>query len=222
MLVTNFGVFVAFSIFLFNQYLIYGAFSLRPYGVLPELFIINLYLSSRENRTLWFALLHGYVIFLTCINHAYGPMMAFLPWIYFSKQRSLEFYFLCVLSLAAWAYYASYNTFGMAPNAVQSIIDPFLYFKKQDLFEDVLKSIFCTSIITTAILPFVLLRGFFGETKNWWFLILLVLVPLTAIILIDIKTHYIIHPRQYVWILPAVGLWCGIICEKGRIKDVRT
>lgn len=214
-LITTFGAFVAFSMILFNQYLIYAAFSLRPYGVLPELFIFNLYLASRENKSFWFSIFHGYVVFLTCINHAYGPMMALLPVLYFRKQRGHEFYFLCGLSLAAWAYYASYSNFGIHPNSVQSVLSPFLYIKQENLFEFILQSLFCTSVITTATAPFVLMRAFRDGDSKWWFLITMVLIPLAAIVLIDIKTHYIIHPRQYVWIIPALGLWCGMLTEKG-------
>ncbi len=218
-LVTNFGIFVAFSIFFFNQYLVYAAFSLRPYGILPELFIINIYMASRKDKTLWFDIGHGTVIFLTCINHAYGPLMSFLPILYFKKPRCLEFYPLILVALIAWVYYASYSNFGMNPNTIQSVLDPFKYIKQENLFEFIFQSLFCTSVITTAILPFILMKSFDPNTgllgKKWGFLITLVLIPLIAIILIDLKTHYIIHPRQYVWILPALGLWCGMLIEKG-------
>ncbi len=218
---TSLGWIVAFSILLFNNHAIYHAFSLRPYGILTELAIINLWFCGSFNSERWFRITHGIVIFVTCIYHAYGPLIALLPLLgywHMKKFSSNEVIAGCVLGLSGWIWYAAYNTFGMHPNGVQSIVDTFQFITKADFLNKILESFF-GGVIVLSCLPFVL----WGITKITglqlrWFLVM-ILLPLTLIILVDIKTQYWIHPRQYIWLLPALALWCGALAERAARND---
>lgn len=204
------GIFTAALIYTFNPTLIYHSFSLRPYGILPELAIINIFLASRGKQTL----LHGAVIFLTCVYHAYGILIAFLPMIFFRNKRDSNIVLFIIPAIVMWAYYASYNTFGMTPNKVQSVVDTFQFITKENFLNGILDTLFAGSILTLAVLPFIVKGSTAAVKKDWMFLLMLVIIPLILIIMIDIKTSYWIHPRQYCWIVPALALWCGMMADK--------
>lgn len=214
LLKTTLGYFTAFIVFTFNSTLIYHSFSLRPYGILPELAIINLFLATRENQGLKFAMFHGAVIFFTCISHAYGILIAFLPMIYFWWKRHQNIVFWIVPALILWAYYASYNTFGMTPNKAQSVVNTFQFITKENFLNGILDTVFSGSVLTIAALALVIKGAVSAPRRDWMFLLALVIIPLTLIILVDIKTSYWIHPRQYCWIIPALALWCGRMADK--------
>lgn len=205
----------ALSIWLFNTWIVYYSFSLRPYGLLPELAIFNLYLASRIKQRGT----HGWVIFFTCIYHAYGPLIAFLPLMIFNQKRPIYFWIVVALSFLAWSYYASYSNFGMEANSAQSMLDPFGYLVPTKFFAMLMESLFTPFILTAFALPFIMLGMMRMGESQIWFLFILVIVPLISIIGIDIKTHYIIYPRQYVWICPALGLWCGMMVNNSIIQN---
>ncbi len=213
---------IAFSLLLFNVNLIYHAVSLRPYGILTELAIIHLWFCGSFRNERWFRITHAVAIFLTCIYHAYGPLIAILPLFGYYKMRkfsSNEVLVGILLGLSGWIYYAAYNTFGMTPNHVQSIANPFQFITKENFLGGILETIFGGSLITLACVPFVLL----GITKITWpqvrFFLVMILLPLALIILVDIKTQYWIHPRQYIWLLPAIAFLCGDLAESGVRND---
>ena len=206
------GIVLAMAVYGFNFQLVYHAFELRPYSVLPVLAILNFWLARRYGG--WrLNVCHGFVILFTCIYHAYGPLVAFLPLLYIQKSYNLEFrriWFVVIPALVLWAYYASYNTFGMTANKVQSVVDTFQYFPKVKFFENVLLNLSGGSLIFYALVPllaFSFIRGL--SSDDWMFLIALIIVPLALICLIDIKTHYWIHPRQFVWVIPFFAVFCG-------------
>lgn len=211
---TVLGILTATVIYAFNSTLIYHSFSLRPYGILPELAIINIWMSNRGSNGLKLSLLHGAVIFFTCIYHAYGILIAFLPIIFFQNKRHPNIIWFIVPAIVMWAYYASYNTFGMTPNKVQSVVDTFQFITKENFLNGILDSLFAGSLLTLAALPFVIKGACKMDYRDGVFLMLMVIIPLTLIILIDIKTSYWIHPRQYCWIIPALAIWCGKMADR--------
>lgn len=215
---TPFGYAVAFALLLFNSHLIYHAFSLRPYGILTELAIINLFLASKDAKKPWFSGLHGAVVLFTCVYHAYGPLIAFLPILANRRARGREFNWFVLAAIFAWVYYATYNTFGMAPNKVQSVVNTFQFITKENFLNGVVDSIFTGSLITVATLPFVLLGLPAMSRRQLAFLLLFIVLPMLAIMLVDIKTQYWIHPRQYLWCMPAIALWAGMVVENEHIK----
>ncbi len=152
---------------------------------------------------------HGSVILFTCVYHAYGPMIAFLP-LFFYKRPASWFLLTIPAGIALWAFYAWYSHFGLSPNTVQSQVDTFQYFPKVKFFENLLLNLSGGSLIFYMIVPllaFSFIRGLGSD--DLMFLILLIVVPLTLICLIDIKTHYWIHPRQFVWVIPFFAVFCG-------------
>ena len=216
---TTLGFIVAFLMISLNATLIYHSFSLRPYGILPELAIINLYLSSRKNNEKNFSLFHGTIILFTCIYHAYGILIAFLPLIFFKPQRHENIILVNVAAVIMWVYYASYNTFGVTPNHVQSVVDPFQFITKENFLNGIIDALFSGSLLTVASLTLVMIGAARADHSEILFLLILVLLPLTLIILVDIKTSYWIHPRQFCWIIPALAIWCGKMADKCSIPD---
>jgi hypothetical protein len=200
------GICAAFSILCFNPVLIYHAFMLRPYGILPELAIINLYLGSRYNNSFWFNFLYGLVIVFTCVNHAYGILIAGLPLFMTTSLRPKQVYFWSLIAMICWVHYASYNTFGIHPNAVQSVVDPFKFTTRVNFFYNLSFPFIAGS---SAFLPFVLLALPRAGAKRFFWLLGMLGIPLLLIILIDIKTSYWILPRQYCWLFPYFAFWSG-------------
>lgn len=217
MLNTTLAITIAFVLFMFNGHLIYHAFSLRPYGILPELAIINLFFASRAGWGNWHTSLHRWtyatVIFFTCIYHAYGPLIAFLPLWFFRKTRPAEVLWACLAGTCMWIYYAAYNHMGMTPNKVQSVVDSFQFIHKESFLTSIADSIFGGNVLTLAIVPFVLIGLQYLDKRLLVFGILMIVLPMALIMAIDIKTQYWIHPRQWTWVIPAIALWCGMITE---------
>ena len=194
---------IAMWLYCFNPHLIYHAFDMRPYSVLPTLALLNWWLASRKDGDGW----HLTVVFLTCIYHAYGVLIALLPLMYWQSLRRPCFWFGCILSFMAWAYYASYNIFGWSPNAHQAIVDTFEYFPKDGFMLNMVRNL--TGGLAFYILtPLVFLACIMGRV-NWRLLVLMVVVPIALICLVDIKTSYWIHPRQWVWVVPFWGMFCA-------------
>lgn len=205
--VGEFGIILCFIVYSFNSLLISHACELRPYGILPELALLNLWLATRKES--WWQV--GVIIF-TCIYHAYGILIAFLPLILF--PRPFKFWLKCLPALIIWGFYASYNSFGIHANSVQAVVDPFQFMKFNGLLGNVFLQLFGGAILLLTVLPFII-RGFMYMTSDHlvWFS-WMIFVPLVLIILVDIKTQYWIHPRQFVWIVPYLALWVGMIADQ--------
>ncbi len=200
------GTVLAMAMYGFNFQLVYHAFEARPYSVLPVLAVLNLWLSKRNHTFLGWTL-HVCAIFFTCVYHAYGPMIAFLPCFFAADKR---IFFTVPAALCLWAYYASYSTFGMTPNGVQSVVGLFQYFPKQKFFENLMVNLSGGSLIFYALVPLLACTLVKGWTKNeWWFFSLLVALPILLIFLVDWKTRYCFHPRQFVWVVPFFVVFCG-------------
>lgn len=219
---TTLGFVIAFSLFMFNGHMIYHAFSLRPYGILPELAIINLFLAMHTSKKEYFFILQGCVIFFTCIYHAYGILIALLPILYFRRERYRDLLWFILPAIAVWVYYASYSTFGLAPNKVQSVVDTFQFIKKENFLPGIVDAFFGTSILTAAIIPLVLIGLNYIKKTHIYFFMTFILLPLALIIAVDIKTQYWIHPRQFIWIIPAFALWCGMLTERIFKNEAQT
>ncbi|MEK7140317.1 MAG: hypothetical protein AAB815_00875 [Patescibacteria group bacterium] len=203
------GVVLALAIYGFNFQLVYHAFELRPYSVLPVLVILNFWLATRRGG--WrLDVCYGLVILFTCVYHAYGVMIAFLPLFFMNSSRRWWILSVVPFALAAWVYYAVYSHFGLSPNTAQSQVDTFQYFPKVKFFENLLLNLSGGSLIFYMIVPllaFSFIRGIGSD--DLMFLILLIIVPLALICLVDIKTHYWFHPRQFIWVIPFFAVFCG-------------
>lgn len=201
---------VGMMMYAFNNQLVYHAFEMRPYAVLPELAIFNFllcHLAFKNSKGYW--ILYSLLFFFTCIYHAYGVLIAGLPFIYYlfkqapCRDRCFKaFIGVVVASLGAWAYYASFNTFGVTPNANQAVVDPFQYMPVKNFFTNMFSQLTGGGLLMTAIAPVLLIRAFKMGKSDWLFLGVLVVLPITLICLVDLKTSYWIHPRQYLWVIP--------------------
>ena len=210
------GILIATLIFTFHPNLIAHGIEFRPYGILPELAIFNLLLSSLdiENIKKWRVFLYCPLIFFTFVYHAYGILIAGLPilWWYIQSGRMPRIpkiiIITFVLSFLAWAYYASFNSFGITPNHIQSKVDPFAYMPLDILPEKIISILFGHMLFYIVLAPIVLLC-LIKYKRNILFLSLLIVLPIVMIIIVDLKTSYWIHPRQWIWVIPFFAIFVG-------------
>ncbi len=196
---------IALAVFSWNFQVVYHAFEIRPYSVLPNLAIFNLFLAGKKG--LWYFLSVSLILF-TCTYHAYGILIAGLPLLYYMIEERKIDWILCgtmFLGGLGWMYFASYNTFGITPNSVQSVVDPFQYAPKVKFFENLLVNLTGGSLLFY-LSPLLLLRW---KKLDWLSLGLMIALPLLLIFAVDLKTSYWIHPRQYVWVIPFFAMWYG-------------
>lgn len=214
------GRIVAFLLLAFNNTLIFHAFGFRPYAVLPTLAIANLLLASYflRKRTILNSIVYSLLFFFTCIYHAYGILIAGLPLLFIcilGKQFNLKWFFIPVgLSILAWAYYASHNTFGVTPNTMQSQVEPFRFLPKHQFWQINISLFFGNNLLSIGLWPFVLI-GLMKMKKDFaLFFFLMIMLPLVLICLVDIKTHYWILQRQYIWLMPWFAVFVGKLIER--------
>ena len=199
---------VGFCVYVFNPHLIYHAFDMRPYSVLPILAILS-YMSAKDG---WKPLLCNVLCLLCCLYHAYGLLIFILPCIYY-KRWSWFF----TVGIVVWCYYASFNMFGWSPNVHQAIVSPFQYFKPSGLAY--VQSFLGSGLLYTGLVPLIFLYVLHWRV-NWPFLTVMVVLPLVLIALVDLKTSYWIHPRQWVWVMPWFGLWVGdCLYQLSKMKE---
>lgn len=227
------GKIIAFILFSFNSTLIYHALGFRPYAVLPTLAMANLYFLYLflKNKNILTYLFYILTIFFTCIYHAYGILLVGFPIIFccglvkIAKTDTTKTFitfikFLgipLILSVLAWAYYASYNTFGMTPNAMQSKVDPFQFIPQKILFQTTVTFLFGNGILTMIFFPVVVVASFMSKRfSDFLFVFLFVLSPLLLIFAIDIKSSYWILQRQYIWVMPFFAIFTGMMIDRLR------
>ena len=202
---------VGFCIYCFNPHLVYHAFDMRPYSVLPILALLNFWLCHRRG----FERTHFIVVVLTCMYHAYGPMIAFLP-LFFCPGRSVKWWTCIFVGLAVWGYYASFSSFGMTANNVQAVVSPYKYFKPS--LDSYLTSFVGNGWLYAVTVPLVAL-GMLKRRVNWAFLACMIVLPLCLIGMVDIKTSYWIHPRQWVWVVPFFSVWVSRVINDYIAKE---
>lgn len=216
-----FGI-LGMMMYAFNFQLIYHALAFRPYGVLPELAIFNFLLCSAcfEKGKAWLWVPYSTLFFITCIYHAYGILIAGLPLLYCMiegrhyKHPILPIMPVILVSFSCWVYYASFNTFGWTPNAAQGQVDTFQYMSKTGFFNNLFLQLTGGGLIMYALCPILLFRAFRFEQEDWLYLGILILLPLTLIFLVSIKSHAWILPRYFIWVIPFFIMFCVAEVEK--------
>lgn len=203
----------AWAIFMLNSPIIYHSFSLRPYGILPELSILNIWFCINSRKDNLFSATHAVLLFFTCIYHAYGLLIALLPFIYFRPERPRYFFYVTIGSILIWAHYAVFSNFGIIPNKVQTVMNAFSYMPANDFLNSLIQSLF-TGAIGIAILSITILSSVFSRIPEIKFFFWFIILPIALIIAVDIKTSYGIHPRQWVWVIPSLALWSGMVIER--------
>jgi hypothetical protein len=200
--------------------LVYHAFEMRPYAVLPELAILTYFLcdSYFKKQNLFKFIVLGGLIFFTCIYHAYGILIAGLPILYCVikyKKWSWAVGTVFLISAVAWSYYASYSLFGMTPNEMQAQVNPFEYMPIKGFGENLVRQLTGGSLVFYILSPLLFLSLLKAKTDDWIFLGIFIILPIFLICSVDIKTNYWIHPRQYCWVIP----WFIIFCVK-KVGDI--
>ena len=167
-------------------------------------------------------------MFFSMIFHAYGLAIVLLPLIYhgfvysFLENKKIPgtvWLFLggaVLISILGWAWYAAYNFFGFAPNmTAQSICDPFQYIPdpRQNVV-GFLKGVGGNLFAGIKILEILLLgltvaflKPHKARLAQVFYAFLLIILPLTLILLADVKSQYWFLPRQFVWVIPFFGFW---------------
>ena len=208
------GVFFASVILAFHPILIQHGLEFRPYGILPELAIFNLFLAYKfiNKPSKLICAFYFPLIFLTFIYHAYGILIAGLPFLFCAiKGRvkpNMAIAGVFLVSSLAWCYYASYSTFGFTPNDVQTKVNPFQFMPANTLLENTISLLFGNMALCTTIMPLLLL-SLIKHSKDVLFLVLLIVLPIVLIMLVDLKTSYWIHARQWTWVIPFFALFVG-------------
>jgi len=182
-----------------------------PYSVLPELAIFNLLLARYRNKNILIWSLYSILFIFTCTYHAYGILISLLPFMYWQfKDRQLDWkmVFVVLTGGCIWTYYASYNSFGWTPNGVQTQSNAFQYMPKSGFFNNVFKQLTGGGLIMYALCPVLLFRLFNLSREDWLYLTLLILVPLSLIFLVSLKTNAWILPRYFIWVIPWFAIFC--------------
>ena len=216
------GVIVATIIFSFHPHLIMHSLEFRPYGALIALGIFNFFLVNKDGKLC--KILYYSIFFITCIYHAYGILIAGLPLVYnlYKKNGWLKipkgFILVIILSLMAWGYYAAANNFGISPNNEQNKVNSFEYIPVANIFEKVLSQPFGNMALYTIFIPLIFL-SMIKSQEGLSFFILLIALPITLIILVDLKTNYWILGRQWCWVIPFFCLFVGKQLDKLAGKE---
>ncbi|MCB9747526.1 MAG: hypothetical protein H6755_03865 [Candidatus Omnitrophica bacterium] len=221
------GFFIMFLLVFHHQYFVYHALEFRPYAVLPALALGSFYFAQLivnhfENLSTKKRILIGFYWMIAMNFHAYGILIVFLPlmfviltaehfdWKTMIRHQGLRYYLkYWILALIIWIWYASGNSFGWTANKMQSIRPAFQFVPHP--LEHFYK--FCDVIVrnclgykvfnfTLLAVPVAFYLALKQRIKMLLFFGLLIFLPITLIILVDVKTKYWFLARQIVWIMP--------------------
>lgn len=243
---TKTAVISAFIIYSFNFNLVHYSLEFRPYAVLHVFAIVSLYLLSllinqydefSKWQKLWIAL----VLIFIFIYHAYGLIIVFLPlcyvlssallkdkrtWVSFSGKLYLSI--VLGIGVVLWSWYSSYSFFGLKPNAGQAQVQIFEYIPDPTrnpigFLRGVIGNLFGGKVfylsLLGVILAFLLPSNFKKFLSLIGFLLFLVVLPITAIFIIDIKNQYWFIQRQFIWVVPFWALFIGRCWDKTILKQ---
>jgi len=221
---------ITFALYAVNQNLIYHALEFRSYSVLPVLAVGNYYfwdliINDYSNLKPWQRWGIGCFFIFTSIYHSYGILIFILPLIYLiwdqppggrGAAKKYMGIMIC-LGVSLWAWYASANFFGIQfKEGIYSAKDTFRYIpnplmKPLGFLKGVVGNLLgCRPLYFLLLGPVV---SFFVPQKEVIkkiiFFALFIIVPITLILLIDIRNQYWFVQRQFVWIMPYFAIWIG-------------
>jgi hypothetical protein len=226
------GFIIAFAIFSLNTTLVEKAFEIRSYPMLVLASLALFYLGYRlamegfriEGRKYWI-FVAVYVLFIWF--HPYNVIMVFLPFIYIlalnrreeailTMQKVMKFLGTVLLfSLPLWLVsifgkhldYESLpakDTFRYIPSP---LANPFIF----------TKSVLCNLVGFKPLyfliigIPFALLLPQPKRKEQAWFLFITIILPIVALLAVDVRTGYQFIQRQFIWIMPFFAVllgWC--------------
>lgn len=231
-----------------NTNLIYHSLEYRPYAVLPTLALASLFLghytvSHYTNLTKTQKCFIAFYFIVATSYHAYGLIITGLPLVYALLRESKGnikilmnqkyfTYFLVIGIIATlfWLWYAvGHKLYPMTGRfAGQALSDPFAFIPNPLTDAAGFAKAVAGNLIGQSKMYWVLagLAGLFlfhkDTWKIWLFALFLIIIPLTLILLVDIKVSYWFLQRQFVWVMPFFALLVGmgwdrvIILMKGK------
>ena len=227
---TTWGFIFAFAVVCFNEELIFHAFEIRAYAVLPTLALAAFYLTELifcqpQRLSAMKKFLIGLFFTFTVIYHAYGIMIVvFCALFFFLSQIAHKSYreawgnvskFYSVLFLVTIPLFLWYVT-GRSDLKVDYIRTTFQFIPNplENIF-GFLKAVI-GNLVGYKKLYFTLLGIIFAfliphkeRLKQFGFLLVLVILPIQVICLIDISKEYWFIQRQFVWVMPLFALLIG-------------
>jgi len=236
---TYWAILITFFFVAIHRELIYHAFELRPYAVLPTLALMSFYFletlispafqpSFRQKAACLLLLL------FTVAYHAYGILIVGVCSVflllresvrYSTKavyERTVPFYaLLAVLAVPLWLWYNSGNVFRSGIDTFEFIADPAVHpavFLKQvvgNLTGSKLNYIFLPGILFLPFCKPAVLREKIG------YLLVLVIFPILLIFLSDVLSKYWFIQRQFIWVIPYFAIFIGWCWDSMLSNKVR-
>lgn len=245
---TKFAVILVFLIYSINFNLVYHSSEFRPYAVLHVFAILSLYLADIivnqfDNISRGQKIRAAFLLIFIFIYHAYGIVIVLLPLAYvfglaFLQNQGLRSYpgklYLSIvlgIAIAIWCWYASYNLFrfGLPPiHAGQGHVQVFEFIpdpRKNILgfLKGVIGNLFGGRIfyplLSLVILAFLLPCDVKKYLSLVCFFVFLVVLPVTAVLVSDLKTQYWFLQRQFTWVIPFWALFIGRCWDKIILRE---
>lgn len=224
---THWGTLITFFLFATHRELIYHAFELRPYALLPTIGLMSLYflemvISPRFTLSHW-TKIWLLLLFIFIINyHSYGILifgvcsifLFFRESIRYSwrvvYKRNLPFYgLLGLLALPLWLWYNSGNVYRTDINTFAFIANPLIH--PGVFFREIIGNLVGNR--TNYIFLFCLLSQFFYKPiitrEKISYLLILIVLPIELILLADVLSHYWFIQRQFIWVMPYFAIFIG-------------
>ncbi len=226
---------ITFSIVALNSTLQYHSFELRPYGVLPTLYLAVFYCSEiivchYQETTRLKKFLIGLFFVLVVVYHAYGIMMIALCLFYFILSNSRDKPFIDTLRVIApfaigfslvaiplFFWYATrisdaYNYEGFVArklNTFDYIPNPLTTLNNffRSVFNYLMGYKKIKFLINGILLCFLIPHP--DRFRQIGFFLILIILPLELILSADVHTGYWFIQRQFIWIVPLYALFIG-------------
>lgn len=204
-----------------NKTLAYHALELRPYASIPLLALLTFTVtrSAIEKPNLSRSQIVGYIVLFALVlsYHLYGIFMLggslMYHIVYSRKENSLKTALVrslmwcsgaCLLTFPVWNHIISKPT-PLHEGATFEFIQGPWYIKA--------KSVIALLTGTPRIYPFLIpvalsfLPGCADRMKRAWFIVWLTVLPILAILYLDVQSNYYFVQRQFVWCMPFWALW---------------
>ncbi|HBR15727.1 MAG TPA: hypothetical protein DD723_09375 [Candidatus Omnitrophica bacterium] len=228
--------FITFTIYSFNHNLVYHAFEIRPYAVLPTLalgvfYFSDLIINHSMSLSRWKKIGIGLFFTFTVLYHAYGMLILFCCMTFFLLARTdktplpqvlkelapfLRNLTLVTVPLFLW--YAGGNpdfnsrtSLDRGINTFDYIPNPLMNFN--EFFETVTNNLIAFKkfkfkfFLNGIWLAFLLPHSL--RLKQIGFFLLLIVLPIELALLGDLHKGYWFVQRQFVWVMPLYAFFLG-------------
>ncbi len=232
---TVFGYVITFFIYAFNANLVYHAFELRPYAVLPVMTIsafllIGILFERHEKLSRLQKFLTGLALVGLMLFHMYGVLIVGLLALWFllagvhdslGRRRLVGPLKLLILSgllaLPVWLWYSSCDPYHLSrENLLASgrYVFDFIPNPMENLI-GFLKGVFgnlmgdkklYVFLLSLIVAPFI---PYPQRFRQLGFFLILIVLPIEFLLLADVLKAYWFIPRQFVWVMPLLAFLLG-------------